>query len=84
MIAHHARADIYHSPGPFSSARPDFINRGVTSRSRPAADGSSVTYSEHLEERDLVVLTWKNRALAFPYALGRWFEKFSFLSSCFL
>ena len=84
MIAHHARADIYHSPGPFSSARPDFINRGVTSRSRPATDGSSVTYSEHLEERDLVLLTWRNRALAFPYALGRWFLKFSFLFSCLL
>ena len=26
MIAHHAVADIYHSPSPFTSARPDFIN----------------------------------------------------------
>lgn len=31
MIAHHAMADIYHSPGPFTSTRPDFINGGMTS-----------------------------------------------------
>lgn len=44
MIAHHPIADIYHSPGLFMSAHPDFINRGTTSRSWPATDGYSVTY----------------------------------------
>lgn len=83
MIAHHAKADIYHSPWPFTSPRPDFINRGMTSRSRPATDGKSET-SFRRPGRDLVLLTWKHRALGVSECLGKMVCKIIFSVFCLL